>query len=245
MHATNARQSPGEGVPHIVNAVIEVPAGSKCKYELDKETGMIVLDRILFSSVVYPHNYGFIPQTLCEDHDPLDILVLCQFPIAPGAFCRAKPIGVMHMLDAGEQDDKIIAVAADDPQFSHYADVSELPAHMLKEITNFFSTYKMLQNKKVIVNEEIQSRKQALIVTRDAIKTYAVSLAEGQKQDNRTLFEASEGSIKRTPASYQSLASLATSSDDDLPGGSAVTGKAPPSKPPAKGSPPKAGARPS
>jgi inorganic pyrophosphatase len=114
--------------------VIEIPRGSKVKYELDKDTGLCFVDRILYSSVVYPHNYGFIPKTLCEDGDPLDVLVLMQEPVVPMCFLRAKPIGVMQMLDQGEQDDKIIAVHADDPEFRHFSDISQLPQHRLAEI---------------------------------------------------------------------------------------------------------------
>jgi inorganic pyrophosphatase len=108
------------------------------KYELDKKTGLIKVDRVLYSSVVYPHNYGFIPRTLCEDSDPLDVLVIMQEPVIPGCFLRAKAIGVMPMIDQGEADDKIIAVCADDPEYKHYNDIKELPPHRLAEIRRFF-----------------------------------------------------------------------------------------------------------
>ncbi|KAK9834421.1 hypothetical protein WJX74_001391 [Apatococcus lobatus] len=143
----------GESPPGIFNAVIEIPRGSKVKYELDKETGLLYIDRVLYSSVVYPHNYGFIPRTLCEDNDPLDVLVLMQEPVVPMSFLRAKPIGVMQMIDQGEQDDKIIAVHADDPEFKGYNDISELPKHRLMEIRRFFEDYKKNENKEVKVDE--------------------------------------------------------------------------------------------
>ncbi|XP_077213691.1 soluble inorganic pyrophosphatase 4 isoform X1 [Tasmannia lanceolata] len=128
----------GPGAPTIFNCVVEIGKGSKVKYELDKKTGLIKVDRILYSSVVYPHNYGFIPRTLCEDSDPLDVLVLMQEPVLPGCFLRAKAIGLMPMIDQGEKDDKIIAVCADDPEYRHYTDLKELPPHRLAEIRRFF-----------------------------------------------------------------------------------------------------------
>ena len=137
----------------FTHAVIEIPRGSKVKYELDKTTGLLLVDRVLYSSVVYPHNYGFIPRTYCEDHDPLDILVLMQEPVVPFSFLRAKPIGVMRMLDQGEQDDKVIAVHADDPEFRDYKDISDLPQHRLAEIRRFFEDYKKNENKIVQVDE--------------------------------------------------------------------------------------------
>ncbi|CAN1275106.1 Soluble inorganic pyrophosphatase 4 [Linum perenne] len=128
----------GPGAPKIFNCVVEIGKGSKVKYELDKKSGLIKVDRVLYSSVVYPHNYGFVPRTLCEDNDPLDVLVIMQEPVLPGCFLRAKAIGVMPMIDQGEKDDKIIAVCADDPEYRHYNDIKELPPHRLAEIRRFF-----------------------------------------------------------------------------------------------------------
>ncbi|KAH0912011.1 hypothetical protein HID58_035332, partial [Brassica napus] len=143
----------GPEAPIIFNCVVEIGKGSKVKYELDKTTGLIKVDRILYSSVVYPHNYGFIPRTLCEDNDPIDVLVIMQEPVIPGCFLRAKAIGLMPMIDQGEKDDKIIAVCADDPEYRHYNDIKELPPHRLAEIRRFFEDYKKNENKEVAVND--------------------------------------------------------------------------------------------
>lgn len=161
----------GEQAPNIVEAVIEIPRNSKAKYELDKETGMLRLDRVLYSSMMYPQNYGFIPQTLGEDHDPLDILVLSQVDIQPFCLVSAKVIGVMHMVDAGEDDDKIIAVANDDMSVSHINSVADLPQHFEDELMNFFELYKTLENKKVKVNR-LQDRDEALRIIEESITRY-------------------------------------------------------------------------
>lgn len=161
----------GDKQPDTVQAIIEIPKGSKAKYELDKETGMLRLDRVLFSSVYYPANYGFIPQTLGEDHDPLDILVLSQIDIQPLCIVKTKVIGVMRMIDNNEADDKIIAVAENDMSVNHIKDISELPAHFILELKNFFEDYKKLEKKKVLV-EEFQNKKMAKQIIQIAIKDY-------------------------------------------------------------------------
>lgn len=134
-------------------ACIEIPKGSKKKYELDKETGMIILDRILFTSTHYPANYGFIPRTYSQDHDPLDVLVLCNETFDPLVLVRCKPIGVVKMIDNDECDEKIISVCVNDPSMNMYNDISELPQHLFDEIHHFFSVYKALENKETVVTE--------------------------------------------------------------------------------------------
>ncbi len=154
-----------------VPAIIEIPTGSKVKYELDKKSGLLLVDRILFSAVHYPANYGFIPRTYCDDGDPLDVLVLCSELIQPLAIMRAKIIGVMKMRDDKGEDDKIIAVHADDPNYSDYADLWQIPPHRLRELQRFFQDYKALENKRVLVKEPL-GRSAGLQVLRDAIKLY-------------------------------------------------------------------------
>jgi len=161
----------GKNYPDIVQAIIEIPKGSKAKYELDKDTGMLRLDRVLYSSVFYPANYGFIPQTLGEDHDPLDILVLSQIEIQPLCIVNAKVIGVMRMIDNNEGDDKIIAVCADDVSVNHINSMDELPAYFHSELKNFFEEYKKLENKMVLV-EGFQNTETAKKIIQKSIDDY-------------------------------------------------------------------------
>jgi inorganic pyrophosphatase len=163
--------SSGENAPDLVTAIIEIPKGSKNKYELDKDSGFLKVDRVLFSSVHYPANYGFIPQTYCDDRDPLDILVLGQEAVYPLTLMRAKPIGVMQMIDQDEEDDKIIAVHADDPEFADYTDIRQLAKHKMKELQRFFEDYKLLEQKAVRV-ERFLGREPALEIVRHAISLY-------------------------------------------------------------------------
>lgn len=161
----------GKNAPEFVTGVIEIPKGSKGKYELDKKTGMLMLDRVLFSAVHYPANYGFIPQTFCEDHDPLDILIISQIDIPSMTLVEAKVIGVMRMVDGGEADDKIIAVAAGDQSVNHINEIEELPPHLMKEIHRFFEDYKKLENKEVIV-EDFLGKEDAIRIIRESIVLY-------------------------------------------------------------------------
>ena len=143
----------GEDAPNIINAIVEIPQGSKVKYELDKDTGLLRVDRVLYSSVMYPANYGFIPRTYGEDCDPLDVLVLMQEPVVPLSLVRARPIGMMEMLDQGQEDEKIICVHLDDPAFAAFMDITELPSHRLRELKRFFEDYKKLEEKEVLVQD--------------------------------------------------------------------------------------------
>ncbi len=151
--------------------VIEIPKGSKNKYELDKETGLLRLDRVLFSAVHYPANYGFIPRTYCDDGDPLDALVLGQEPVHPLTIVEARAIGVMRMRDEKGVDDKIVAVSIGDPAFTEYVDHTQLPNHVLREIRRFFEDYKVLEQKQVVV-EDLLGPSDALRLIREALLLY-------------------------------------------------------------------------
>ncbi|XP_073103607.1 soluble inorganic pyrophosphatase isoform X2 [Elaeis guineensis] len=161
--------------------VVEIARGSKVKYELDKHSGLIKVDRVLYSSVVYPHNYGFIPRTICEDSDPMDVLILMQEPVLSGSFLRARAIGLMPMIDQGEKDDKIIAVCADDPEFRHYKDIKDLPPHRLAEIRRFFEDYKKNENKEVAVNDFLPAE-DAIKAIKYSMDLYASYIVESLRQ---------------------------------------------------------------
>ncbi len=152
-------------------AVIEITRGGKVKYELDKETGLLIMDRVLHTSTHYPANYGFIPRTLADDGDPLDVLVLCSEDILPLALVRCYPIGVIRMVDSGEKDEKIIAIPYKDPTYNTYTDINELPAHIFNEMSHFFSVYKELEHKVTCI-EEVSGREDALNIIRTCIDTY-------------------------------------------------------------------------
>ena len=151
--------------------VVEIPKGSKKKYELDKETGFIMLDRILHTSTHYPANYGFIPRTYGDDEDPLDVLLICSQALEPLTLVRAYPIGVISMMDNGRNDEKIIAVALNDPNYNNYTNIDQLPKHIFDEMRHFFSVYKNLENKETAV-EEVHDRDMAVKVISEAIDRY-------------------------------------------------------------------------
>jgi inorganic pyrophosphatase len=161
----------GDHIERHFRAIVEIPKGSKIKYELDKRTGLLYLDRVLHSAVHYPANYGFLPQTFCDDGDPLDVLVLGQEPVLPLCILRAKAIGVLGMRDEKGQDDKIIAIHVDDPEYAHYQDIAELPPHRLRELERFFLDYKTLENKTVAL-DALRGRLDAERVVRDAARLY-------------------------------------------------------------------------
>ena len=163
--------SAGDQIPRIVNAVIEIPKGARAKYEIDKPSGLLRMDRVIHSSFHYPVNYGFIPQTLGDDKDPLDILVLSSVSVQPLCLVEARVIGVMQMIDSGDADDKIIAVAHTDPSVNYINNIEEMPRHFFNELRHFFEEYKKLENKTVIV-EEFQDKATALKITSDALALY-------------------------------------------------------------------------
>ena len=162
---------PTQITPTDFNAVIEIPKGSKCKYELDKYTGLLRLDRILYTSTHYPANYGFIPRTYADDGDPLDVLVLCSEPIYPLTLIRVYPIGVMRMIDSGKMDDKIIAIPFSDPTYLGITSIDELPSHIFDEIMHFFTVYTQLENKQTAV-KTLFGREEAEQIIREAIQSY-------------------------------------------------------------------------
>jgi inorganic pyrophosphatase len=170
--------TPGLKLPDEFLAVIEIPSGSSIKYELDKQTGLLKMDRMLYSAVHYPANYGFIPQTLAEDDDPLDVLVLCQEPVAPLTLVSARTIGLMTMIDSGKKDHKILAVALSDPEFNGFHEASELPPHRLAMLRRFFLDYKTLEGKAVEV-DDLQPADFAKPVIVDALERYSQQRRRG------------------------------------------------------------------
>ena len=169
--------SPKRITPTDFMCVIEIPKGSRKKYELDKETGFLLLDRILYTSTHYPANYGFIPRTYGDDGDPLDVLLLCAEPLEPMTLVRAYPIGVISMIDNGRCDEKIIAIPFNDPNYNQYTDIDQLPAHVFDEMRHFFTVYKNLENKTTAVNE-VSNREEAIRVIADAIENYVESFCK-------------------------------------------------------------------
>lgn len=164
------------GVDEFI-ACIEISKGSKMKYELDKPTGRLILDRVLYTSTHYPHNYGFIPRTYAGDNDPLDVLVLCMEPIQPLCLVKAYPIGVVKMIDSEMADEKIIAICANDPSLNHFTDITELPTHLMDEVKHFFTVYKALEGKKTYVTE-ILGKEDAKKIIKESIDNYNAKFGE-------------------------------------------------------------------
>ena len=162
---------PKQITPTDFSVLIEISKGSRCKYELDKYTGLLRLDRVLYTSTHYPANYGFIPRTYADDGDPLDVLVLCNEPILPMTLIRVYPIGVMRMLDDGHIDDKVIAIPVSDPTYNHIKSIDELPPHVFDEIMHFFKVYKQLENKQTDI-KELYDRDEAVKIVSNAIDDY-------------------------------------------------------------------------
>lgn len=163
--------SPKRITPEDFICVIEISKGSKKKYELDKETGLIILDRILYTSTHYPANYGFIPRTYGDDNDPLDVLLICAEPLEPLSLVRAYPIGVISMIDNGHRDEKIIAIPFEDPNYNGYKNIDELPIHLFEEMRHFFSVYKSLEHKDTAV-DEVMNKEEAKKIIAEAIENY-------------------------------------------------------------------------
>jgi len=170
--------TPGRKLPLEFTAVIEIPKGSSVKYELDKETGLLRLDRVLYSAVYYPANYGFIPQTYAEDNDPLDVLVLCQEPVDPLTLVNARAIGLMTMIDSGKKDHKVLAVAVDDPEYASFKRAEDLPPHHLNMLQRFFQDYKQLEGKAVEV-DKFQGAEAAVPIIEEALERYSEKRRHG------------------------------------------------------------------
>jgi inorganic pyrophosphatase len=197
---------PRKSTPDTLDCVIEIPRGSRLKYELDKDSGLLRLDRVLYSAVFYPANYGFIPRTYCDDKDPLDILVLGQEPVAPLSLLTARPIGVMQMIDQDEEDDKIIAIHEHDPAYMHLRDISQLPSHTLNELQRFFEDYKALELKTVRI-ERFKGRIDALAVVDAAFRLYDEHFnPDGStKKVYRGGVTSEDGRITRNPSKQAKL----------------------------------------
>src|SRR3989344_1725002 len=159
------------GTKEAMNVIVEINKGSKNKYEIDKKTGLIALDRVMHTGQDFPFDYGFVPQSLWHDEDPLDVVLLATYPFPPGTLVRARPVALMNMIDSGEGDDKIIAVPVDDLRFDNVKDLSDINPHTVKEIEHFYSTYKKLQNKVVEVSG-FQGRKEAEVAFEEGLKLY-------------------------------------------------------------------------
>ena len=172
--------SPDRIKPEDFIAVVEIPKGSKKKYELDKETGYIILDRVLHTSTHYPANYGFIPRTLGDDGDPLDVLVLCSEAMDPLTLVQVYPIGYISMLDGGKNDEKIIAIPFSDPNYNEYKDIWDLPGHVFDEMAHFFSVYKALEGKETVPGD-INNRQEALRVIAQAMRNYDQKYVNARK----------------------------------------------------------------
>jgi inorganic pyrophosphatase len=172
--------TPGDKIPREFASIIEIPSGSSVKYELDKRSGLIKLDRVLYSAVYYPANYGFIPQTLAEDDDPLDVLVLCREAVVPLTIIHSRAIGLMTMIDAGKKDHKVVAVALEDPEFNVFTEAAQMPPHRATMLRRFFQDYKQLEGKAVEV-DEIQPAAAAYPVIEDALSRYSAERRRGFK----------------------------------------------------------------
>lgn len=159
------------GTEERINVIIEIPKGSKNKYEVDKQTGLIALDRVSYTSQDFPYDYGFIPQTLWHDGDPLDVVLLTTYPLFPGVLARVRPIALLHMTDSGDRDDKLIAVPCDDPRWDDVQDLNDLNKHTLLEVEHFYSTYKKIQKKEVVV-KDYKNKKAAIAAFKESIELY-------------------------------------------------------------------------
>lgn len=160
------------GTKEAMNVIVEINKGSKNKYEIDKKTGLIALDRVSHTAQDFPFDYGFVPHSLWHDNDPLDVVLLTTYPLLPGILVRARPIALMNMIDSGEGDDKIIAVPVDDPRFEKMQDLDDINPHTLKEINHFYSTYKKLQNNEEVEVKGFQGRKEAQATFEEGLKLY-------------------------------------------------------------------------